>query len=81
VGGEKEAGVCAEGCQESGDLGLMGLGAEDLGLKDLGLKDLGLKDLGLIDMGFRREGLTKVGGGNLKLEDLGFNCHDLAVTG
>jgi hypothetical protein len=65
VGGEKEAGVSAEDGQERGDLGLM---------------DLGFK-LVLVNMGFWREGLTKVGGGSLKLQDLGFSCHDLAVTG
>jgi hypothetical protein len=65
VGGKKEAGVGAEDGQERGDLGLM---------------DLGLK-LVLLDLGFWREGLPKVGGGSLKLQDLGFSCHDLAVTG
>jgi hypothetical protein len=55
VGGEKEAGVGTEGCQESGNLGL--------------------------NRGFMREGFTRVGCGSLEVQQLGFGCHDLAVTG
>jgi hypothetical protein len=46
----------------------------------MGFVDTGFVDMGL-GLGLSREDLTRVSCGSLELQELGFGCHDLAVTG
>jgi len=74
--GESEGGAdgVAVGAGVGGEkeAGVCAEGCQESG--DLGLM-LGLK------LGLRREGLTRAGCGGVELQELGFGCHDLAVTG